>query len=126
MPVQDTKTPVILLTIKSEYAEEILENNKKFEFRKKPPRINVPARTIIYVSGRKELTGEFMLEPVSGAKTSNGYPLPVKNPTRYVSPVSWKSVLEKIPGIRGPQQNFRYLDANNREDMLLLELLEKL
>jgi len=113
----------ILLTIKREYAEEILARRKPMEYRTRPPRIPQPTRTIMYVSGLRQLIGEFTMEPVSGERISLGYPLPVRDPIRYRTPISWESVRRAIPGIRQAQQSFRYLDPTNVKDSRLLEML---
>jgi predicted transcriptional regulator len=114
----------ILLTIKSVYAEEIPDGEKPEEYRTRPPRISNPTRTIMYVSGLRHLIGEFTMEPVSGERTSLGYPLPVRNPIPYKPPIPWESVRRAIPGIRRPQQSFRYLDPADAADARLLEMLE--
>jgi len=113
----------ILLTIKREYAEEIVGRRKPMEYRTRPPRISQPTRTIMYVSGLRQLIGEFTMDPVSGERTSLGYPLPVRDPIRYATSISWESVRRAIPGIRQPQQSFRYLDPTNAKDLRLLEML---
>jgi len=114
---------VILLTIKCEYAEQILARGKPTEYRTRPPRISRPTRTVMYVSGLRQLIGEFTMEPVSGERTPLGYPLPVRDPIRYATSISWESIRRAIRGIRQPQQSFRYLDPTNAKDSRLLEML---
>lgn len=114
----------ILLTIQEKYASKILDGKKPFEYRTRPPRITEPTRTIMYVSGVKEIIGEFTMGPVSGDRTDKGYPLPVHNPIPYPRPIPWASIRQEIPRIRPPQQSFRYLDPANLEDARLLEMLE--
>lgn len=114
----------ILLTIKPVFAKEILDDDKREEHRTRPPRISNPTRTIMYVSGLRHLIGEFTMEPVSGERTSLGYPLPVRNPIPYKPPIPWESVRRAIPGIRRPQRSFRYLDPADAADARLLEMLE--
>lgn len=115
----------ILLTIKEVYANRILNGQLTVEHRTRPPRISEPTRTTMYVSGIKEIVGEFTMGPVSGDRNSLGFPLPVHNPIRYARPMPWESVKREIAGIRRPQQSFRYLDPTNAEDARLLELLER-
>jgi predicted transcriptional regulator len=116
---------IILLTIKKEFADQIFleQNPKQTEYRKRPPRIDGPTRTIIYVSKEGLITGEFLMEPVSGEKKPYGFPLPIVNAIKYKNPLSWKSIRTKIAGIKPPQQNFRYLKPENKEDALLLLIL---
>jgi predicted transcriptional regulator len=113
----------ILLTIKQSFANRILDGSQVVEHRTRPPRISKPTRAIMYVSGVKELVGEFTMGPVGGEPDRLGYPLPVRNPVRYPQPKSWKWVCEQIPGIRRPQRSYRYLDPANAADARLLEML---
>lgn len=115
----------ILLTIKQVFSDQILAGEKQFEYRKRPPRITEPARTIMYVSGVKEIVGEFTMRPASGERTSLGFRLPVRAPIEYPEPISWAAVRQAIPGIRPPQQSFRYLDPANEEDAQLLDMLDR-
>lgn len=115
---------VILLTIQEKYANQILGEEKPVEYRTRPPRITRPTRTIMYVSGTKELVGELVLEPAGGEKTIYGFPMPVSSPRAYKETIAWESVKEKIPGIRPAQQSFRYLNPENDQDAELIRLLE--
>jgi predicted transcriptional regulator len=115
----------ILLTIKRKFAEEILAGNHPFEYRKSAPRIKEPIRTIMYVStGIREIIGEFTMGPVSGNRTSLGFPLPVSKPIQYVQPLPWKEVRREIPEISAPTISFRYLNPVNDSDARLLKMLE--
>jgi hypothetical protein len=112
----------VLLTIKQQFANRILDGSQNIEHRTRPPRISQPTRTIMYVSGIRELVGEFIMEPVSGKADALGHPLPVRSPVRYAEAKPWKWVRERIAGIRPPARSFRYLDPGNVQDAMLLEM----
>lgn len=116
---------VILLTIKRIYANQILTGGKSYEYRKTPPRISGPTRTILYISGDKEMIGECILEPVCGEKTAVGFPLPVRSPLPYADPIPWQQVKDEIPGIKPPVISFRYLKSTNAQDVELLSVLDR-
>lgn len=115
----------ILLTIKRIFAEQILGECKSTEYRRRPPKITTPTRTVLYVSGIKQIIGECTMDPVCGDRTSLGYPLPVYNPIRYVTPLAWTSIHQTIAGIQRPHRSFRYLKPENHADSKLLELLDQ-
>jgi len=126
----------ILLTIQKIHADKIFDRKrpKTKEYRLRPPNILKPTRTIMYVSKESnapkakkigEIYGEFMMDPVNGARGPQGYPLPVVNPVRYSQPIPWGSVKRMIAKIKPPQQSFRYLKPENAEDMQLLEMLDR-
>lgn len=51
-----------LLSIHAQYADAILGGTKRYEFRKKAPRLEGPTRFLIYIPGsRKELVGEMVV-----------------------------------------------------------------
>jgi predicted transcriptional regulator len=113
----------ILLTIRQRYAGQIIGGPKRHEYRKRPPRISRPTRTIMYVPEAGVLIGEFTMRPASGPRTPLGFALPVDNPITYKQPIEWRSVRTQIPGIRRPQRSFRYIDPADAADARLLEML---
>ena len=121
----------ILLSIKPEYAEKILNGTKLFEFRKNIPRDKSIRKIIIYatkpigmVVGEFEfdevlrespenlwqrtkdgagITKDFFDQYFSGCK--NACAVVIKNPKRYSAPKELKSV----SGSSTPPQSFRYI-----------------
>ncbi|MHB8632728.1 MAG: ASCH domain-containing protein [Thermoplasmatota archaeon] len=54
-----------LLSIHEQYADQIFAGTKKYEFRRKAPRLESKTRFLIYVPGRrKELAGEMVVSEV--------------------------------------------------------------
>lgn len=54
----------ILLSIKPEYVEQIIEGNKKFEFRRNRPKRNVDSIVIYASAPEKKIIGEFSVKEV--------------------------------------------------------------
>lgn len=121
----------ILLSIKPEFAESILNGYKKFEFRKTIFR-NKEARVVVIYATMPvgKVIGEFEIEQVLSSQPDElwdmtkkyagitrdffdeyfserdkGFAIAVKNPQRYDTPVS---LSELIPGAV-PPQSFRYI-----------------
>jgi predicted transcriptional regulator len=115
---------IILLTIQKPFAEAILAGQKVKEFRRRPPKISQPTRTIRVVSVVWEIVGEIILDPASGERTPWGYPMRVSCPRRYSPTLSWESLSIQIPGLRPPQQSYRYLQPDTPADLRLIENLE--
>lgn len=121
----------VLLSIKPEYAEKILDGKKRFEFRKcsfKRSGVNI---VVIYATmpvgkiiGEFEIKNVIRKEPQQLWKETSRYSgiskkfydeyfsgrseavaIAVKNPVRYQVP---KSISELIPGASAPQ-SYRYL-----------------
>jgi len=116
---------IILLTIQKPFADAILAGQKLKEFRRWPPKILQPTRTIMLVSSVWEIVGEIVLDPASGERTPWGYPMRVSCPQRYSPALSWKTLSMQIPGLRPPQRSYRYLDPDNLADARLVEMLEQ-
>jgi predicted transcriptional regulator len=115
---------IILLAIKKTFAEEILTGQKLKEYRRRPPRILEPTRTIMLIAGAREIVGEFVMDPPSGERTPWGFALGVSHPRRYSPGISWEELSSKIPGLRPPQQSYRYLQPGDMADLRLMEILE--
>ncbi|HAE1144341.1 TPA: ASCH domain-containing protein [Salmonella enterica subsp. enterica serovar Newport] len=121
----------ILLSIKPEFAESILNGYKKFEFRKTIFRNKEVRAVIIYATMPVgKVIGEFEIEKVLSSQPDElwdmtkkyagitrdffdeyfserdkGFAIAVKNPLRYDTPISLN---ELIPGAV-PPQSFRYI-----------------
>lgn len=121
----------ILLSIKPEYAESILDGHKKFEFRKSIFRNSDVKTVVIYATMPVgKVVGEFEVDRVISlapddlwdmtkkyagitrdffdeyfSERSRGFAIGVKNPQRYDAPFS---LSELLPGAV-PPQSFRYL-----------------
>lgn len=123
----------VLLSIKPEYAEKILNGTKRFEYRKAAPK-NPDARTVVIYATMPvgKVVGEFEIAAVLRAcpdalwertKTASGISraffeeyfcgrdeavaLAVREPKRYLKPLE----LEEVSGSSTPPQSFRYLPA---------------
>jgi predicted transcriptional regulator len=123
----------ILLSIKPEYAEKILNGTKRFEYRKAIPRDEAVRTVVIYatmpvgkVVGEFEVGGVLREKPsvlwkrtkdasgitrdffdayFSGREEASA--IAVKKPTRYDEPKN----LEDVSGSTTPPQSFQYLAA---------------
>lgn len=121
----------ILLSIKPEFAESILNGDKKFEFRKTIFRNKEVRAVIIYATMPVgKVIGEFEIEKVLSSQPDElwnmtkkyagitrdffdeyfserdkGFAIEVKNPLRYDTPIPLN---ELIPGAV-PPQSFRYI-----------------
>ena len=116
---------IILLTIQKPFADAILAGQKLKEFRRRPPKISKPTRTIMLVSGMWEIVGEIVLDPASGECTPWGYPMRVSCPRRYSPALSLDTLSMQIPEVRLPRRSFRFLDPDNPADARLGEMLEQ-
>jgi predicted transcriptional regulator len=121
----------VLLSIKPEFAESILDGYKKFEFRKTMFRDKDVRVVVIYATMPVgKVIGEFEIEHILSSEPNKlwdatkkhagitrdffdkyfserdrGFAIAVKNPQRYETPVS---LSELIPGAV-PPQSFRYI-----------------
>ena len=123
----------VLLSIKPEYAEKILNGTKRFEYRKAVPR-NEDVRTVVIYATMPigMVIGEFEVGRVLREKPADlwrrtksasgitreffdsyfegrnqAMAITVKKPKRYATPKS----LEAVSGSRTPPQSFQYLAA---------------
>jgi predicted transcriptional regulator len=118
----------ILMSIKPEFVHKILTGEKKYEFRRVPPRLPL-SRYFIYESGTGVITGFFEGEVVTAfnskdlpepilafagidqerlieyARGGEVYVIKVGAPRKFYSPVKFSAVL-----VGRPPQNFRYLN----------------
>lgn len=139
----------ILLSILPKWAEAILNGEKRWEYRKVPPKAGKGDRVILYATReRREIVGEFVVGEVlkapldrlisctiretpheeeeirryfSGLK--RGSALKILYPKRYDEPIPLRKIKEKIPNFV-PPQNFVYLRKNSKY-WPILELLPK-
>lgn len=121
----------VLLSIKPEFAESILNGNKKFEYRKCVFRNKEVKTVVIYATMPVgKVIGEFDIDQIIAsepaelwkttrkyagitrdffdkyfAERKTGFAIAVKNPRRYENPVLLKDL---IPGAV-PPQSFRYI-----------------
>ncbi|EXU75998.1 ASCH domain-containing protein [Erwinia mallotivora] len=121
----------VLLSIKPEYAESILDGQKRFEFRKTMFRNKEVKTVVIYATMPVgKVIGEFEIDEIISSEPSElwtitkryagitrgffdeyfsdknrAFAIAVKNPRRYESPLS---LSELIPGAV-PPQSFRYI-----------------
>ncbi len=140
---------IILLSIFPKWAEAILNGEKKWEYRRIPPKnITSGSRVILYATGNKrKIVGEFIVgavlrEPVLSlikhtlAETPHtkeeinsyffglnmGCALEVKKYKKYEKPISLIEIKKHVPSFN-PPQNFIYLRENNPKHKALLKLL---
>lgn len=121
----------VLLSIKPEYAEQILKGKKKFEFRKSIFKNSDVDTVIIYATMPiGKIIGEFKIGNIISLTPNElwkhteryagisrtffdeyffdrdiGFAITVENPTRYSSPINLQDL---IPGAT-PPQSFRYI-----------------
>lgn len=121
----------VLLSIKPEYAEKILNGTKLFEYRKAAPRNEAVTTVVIYatmpvgkVVGEFEVAGVLREKPNAlwkRTKDASGITraffdeyfsgrgeavaIAVRKPTRYTEPLN----LEDVSGSATPPQSFQYL-----------------
>lgn len=121
----------VLLSIKPEYAESILQGNKRFEFRKTIFRNKNVKTVVIYATMPiGKVIGEFDIDEIISSepsalwdvtkkyagiskcffdeyfsKKSTAFAIAVKNPRRYKDPVLLTDI---VPGAV-PPQSFRYI-----------------
>ena len=121
----------VLLSIKPEYAEKILNGTKRFEYRKSAPRNEAVRTVVIYatmpvgkVVGEFEVAGVLRESPDAlwkQTKTASGITrkffdeyfsgrgeavaIAVRKPKRYAQPLR----LEDVSGSVTPPQSFQYL-----------------
>jgi predicted transcriptional regulator len=141
---------MILLSIKPDMAEWILKRQKKWEYRRQPPKTWDGLRVIMYASGcKKQIVGEFMIAEILTRRVNQlidqtihetpqtekgvrayfrrhkaraiGHALRVKRPRRY-SPISLARIRRRVPGFN-PPQNYRYLTDSDPELKRLIDLL---
>ena len=92
----------IVLAIRGENADALLDGTSDTEHRTLPPR-RLPAKAYLAVVGTGTVVGECVLGTATG-RTKAGWSLPVSSPKRYRRPKPVSDYgLEKIP------RSFRYL-----------------
>ena len=94
----------IVLAIRAEHADAILDGKARFEHRTLPPK-RLPARAYLAVIEERAIVGECELgAPIR--RSAQGWALPVSKPRRYRSPRPLSEFgLEKIP------RSFRYVGS---------------
>ncbi len=92
----------LVLAIAADNAEAILDGERAFEYRTRPP-ARLPARAYLAVAGSGGVIGECELGPPA-RHTAKGWALPVSRPRRYRSP----HALSKFGLARTPR-SFRYV-----------------
>lgn len=138
--------PVVLLSIDEEWAEAILTAEKRYEYRRSPPTIDAPFRTLLYATAPTQAivgavwVNEVIEGPVDGLAENTagltphdpedvrdyfdgkdtGTALGIMGFIRYDEPVMLDELRDVDPDLRAPQ-NFRYLRPD--EDAGVLELL---
>ena len=86
----------IVLAIRAEHAEAILDGTARFEHRSVPPK-RLPARAYLAVVEERAVIGECELGAPT-RKTAQGWALPVTKPRRYRAPRPLSEFgLAKIP-----------------------------
>lgn len=123
-----------LMSIHEEYALQIFAKTKKFEFRRRAPRLDTPFRILIYVPGRRKLAGEaHVWTIIQGApstvwrKTRKNagiskaafdayfagrdvaYALALRKVTEYQEQASLESLRQTVPGGFHPPQYLQWL-----------------
>ncbi|MDP9265894.1 MAG: hypothetical protein M3O91_07250 [Chloroflexota bacterium] len=92
----------IVLAIAADNAEAILDGQRAYEYRTRPP-ARLPARAYLAVSGTAEIVGECELGPPA-RHTAKGWALPVTRPRRYRSPRALGEF-----GLARTPRSFRYV-----------------
>lgn len=65
MDTAHSEMPTVLMPIKANFAEAILNGTKKWELRRRAPRIETPFRVMLVVSGTDgQLWGEFICDKI--------------------------------------------------------------
>jgi predicted transcriptional regulator len=94
----------IVLAIRAEHAEAILDGKARFEHRAIPPK-RLPARAYLAVVGARAIIGECELGAPT-RKSAQGWALPVTKARRYRAPRALSEFgLAKIP------RSFRYVES---------------
>ena len=94
----------IVLAIRAEHADAILDGTARFEHRSVPPK-RLPARAYLAVVEEHAIVGECELGAPT-RRSARGWALPVTKPRRYRAPRPLSEFgLEKIP------RSFRYVEA---------------
>ncbi|MBL7103298.1 MAG: hypothetical protein ISS18_03125 [Bacteroidales bacterium] len=120
---------VILLPLKKQFADRILEGTQTDE--KRTSKFKEPVRAIIYVTKVKTVVGEFMMGPGYGdpirlpKRKRNYYKNEVSKVIQYENEIPWEEIKKKKPGIRGIPQMYTYLNPTKvPADLELLKFLE--
>lgn len=94
----------IVLAIRAEHADAILDGTARFEHRSVPPR-RLPARAYLAVVEERAIVGECELGAPT-RRSAQGWALPITKPRRYRAPRPLSDFgLEKIP------RSFRYVEG---------------
>ena len=94
----------IVLAIRAEHADAILDGTARFEHRTLPPK-RLPARAYLAVIEERAIIGECELGAPT-RRTAQGWALPVSKPRRYRAPRPLSAFgLERIP------RSFRYVGS---------------
>src|SRR5207248_7354694 len=94
----------IVLAIRADRANAILDGTARFEHRTVPPK-RLPARAFLAVVEEHAIVGECDLDPPS-RRSAQGWALPVSRPRRYRTPRPLSDFgLAKIP------RSFRYVEG---------------
>lgn len=94
----------IVLAIRAEHADAILDGTARFEHRTLPPK-RLPARAYLAVIEERAIVGECELGAPT-RRSAQGWALPVSKPRRYRAPRPLSAFgLAKIP------RSFRYVEG---------------
>ncbi len=139
----------ILLGIKPQFAEDILDGRKKWEYKRVPPKIIAKTKMVLYASGNMQsiigdcTVTEILRKPVNELidKTINeststreglqeyfsgleiGSALRVEKPKRYANFISLTDIKEKAHNFV-PPQNFYYLRRGDQRFAFIFAILD--
>jgi predicted transcriptional regulator len=133
-----TADRVVLLSIRAKWARAIFDEEKAYEYRKRPPAADPPYRVVLYATGGpSECWGEAVVDRVVsgvldtvigrtvgetphspddvrayfGADRQTGAALHLTEVRAYDEPVPRERLEQVVPGFVSPQ-NFRYLSRH--------------
>lgn len=139
----------ILLSVLPTFAYQILDGTKKWEYRKRAPKIEEKTKMFLYASGDvgaiigecvvtkviqmpvEELIENTIDETPSSKEGVRAYfaghhmgsALRVEEPEKYGKPITLLEIIDRIPGFAVPQ-NFYYLRKDDLKFSPLLRMIE--
>jgi predicted transcriptional regulator len=140
-----TADRVVLLSVREEWVRAILDGQKTYEYRKRPPARDPPYRLLLYATGGpSEVWGEAVVDRVvtgdldtvlartvgetphapaavrayfeGSTATTTATALHLTDVTEYETPVTREQLSAVVPGFTSPQ-NFRYLSPAECEQL---------
>ncbi len=140
---------IILLNIQPNFADYIIDGTKKWEYRRRAPKIKEDTRMLLYASGNVQaIVGECLVTEVlhmplesliertihETPSTREGLSsyfsgiyicsaLRLKEPKKYEKPITLSEIIDKFPGFV-PPQSFYYLRSGEQKFNELYKLID--